>query len=212
MISGRIISVNVGLPRDVEWNLQRVTTGIFKEPISGRVTARRLGLDGDKQADLTVHGGLEKALYAYPSEHYDFWKTELGRAVLPWGMFGENLTTEALLEDVVRVGDEFRIGSAQVVVTQPRFPCYKLGIKFGTMEMAKRFRACSRSGFYLSVLKEGEVGPGDDIELIRRNASRPTIAEVFVSQMDEESLADHPTSTHALKFKPRCCQNQFSES
>ena len=186
MISGRLISVNVGLPRDVEWYLRRVTTGIFKEPVSGRVIARRLGLDGDKQADLTVHGGPEKALYAYPSEHYDYWKTELARAVLPWGMFGENLTTQGLLEDAVRVGDEFRIGSAQVVVTKPRSPCYKLGIKFGTMEIVKRFQTSSRSGFYLSVLKEGEIEPGDNIELIRRNASNPTITEVFVSEAVED--------------------------
>jgi MOSC domain-containing protein YiiM len=186
MITGRVISVNIGLPRDVEWNLQRVATAIFKEPISGRVTARRLGLDGDKQADLTAHGGLEKALYAYPSEHYDHWKTELGRAVMPWGMFGENLTTQGLLEDAVRLGDEFRMGNAQVRVTQPRFPCYKLGIKFGTVEMVKRFQVSSRSGFYLSVLKEGEIGPGDNIELIRSDASRPTIREIFVTQTVED--------------------------
>ena len=186
MITGRIISVNVGLPRDVEWNLQRITTGIFKESISGRTRARRLGLDGDKQVDLTVHGGPDKALYAYPSEHYDYWKTELSRPILPWGMFGENLTTQGLLEDTIRLGDEFRIGGSQVSVTQPRFPCYKLGIRFGTMEMVKRFQESTRSGFYLSVLKEGEIGPGDYIELIRRSASRPTITEVFVSEEFED--------------------------
>lgn len=161
-----------------------MTTGIFKEPVAGRVTVRRLGLDGDKQADLRVHGGPEKAVYAYPSEHYEYWKTELGRQ-LSWGMFGENLTTQGLREDQVHLEDEFRIGSATLVVTQPRFPCYKLGIKFGTMEMVSRFQATGRSGFYLSVRKEGELQAGDQIELIRRNITSPTILEVFASERTE---------------------------
>jgi MOSC domain-containing protein YiiM len=162
-----------------------VTTGIFKQPVTGRVRVGRLGLDGDKQADLTVHGGPQKAVYAYPSEHYEFWKAELNRSSLPWGMFGENLTTQGLLEDAVHVGDEFRSGSAMLVVTQPRLPCYKLGIKFGAMEMVSRFQASGRSGFYLSVLKEVEVGAGDQIELIRSETLQPTIAEVFKSEAGE---------------------------
>jgi MOSC domain-containing protein YiiM len=181
---GRIISLNVGVPRHVEWNHQRVVTGIFKEPIVGPLTARRLGLNGDRQADLTVHGGPEKALYAYPSEHYDYWRMEIGRG-LPWGMFGENLTTQGLLESAVRLGDEFRMGKARVCVTQSRFPCYKLGIKFGTMEMVRRFQASGRSGFYLSVLEEGELAAGDRIDLIRRDKSNPTVEEIFASQMTE---------------------------
>lgn len=185
VIAGRIVSVNVGVPRSVEWNFEKVTTGIFKEPVAGRLTARKLGLDGDKQADLRVHGGPEKALYAYPSEHYDYWRRELSRAAFPWGMFGENLTTQGLMEDTVRLGDEFRIGNAKVGVTQPRFPCYKLGIKFGAMAMVRKFQASGRSGFYLSVLEEGDVGAGDEVELTRRVPSNPTISEAFASQTTE---------------------------
>lgn len=185
MVTGRVVAVNVGLPREVLWNGHTVVTGIFKQPLEGRVRLRRLGLEGDRQADLAVHGGLQKAIYAYLSEHYEYWRRELGRASLPWGMFGENLTTRGLLEGEVRLGDEFRVGEAAVIVTQPRFPCYKLGIKFGTMEMVGRFQRSRRSGFYLSVLKEGEIGAGDNIELVRRNNSSPTISEVFVSRPAE---------------------------
>jgi MOSC domain-containing protein YiiM len=121
MFIGRVVSVNAGVPRGVAWNGHSVSTAIFKEPAAGRVRVRTLGLEGDEQADLTVHGGPEKALYAYPSEHYEFWKKELGRASMMWGMFGENLTTQGLLEDTARVGEEYRAGSAIVVVTRPRF-------------------------------------------------------------------------------------------
>jgi MOSC domain-containing protein YiiM len=182
MAIGRVVSVNVGVPRNVLWNSRNVTTGIFKEPVAGRVRIRTLGLDGDTQADPTVHGGPKKAVYAYPSEHYEFWKRELNRTLMPWGMFGENLTTQGVLEQEVRVGDEYRIGSAKVVVTQPRFPCYKLGIKFGSMEMVSRFQTSGRSGFYLSVKEEGEVSIGDRIELIRSQKADPTIATIFTAR------------------------------
>ncbi len=184
MVTGQVVSVNVGFPRDVLWNLRKVSIGIFKEPVDGRVRVSRFGLDGDRQADLTVHGGPEKAVYAYPSEHYHYWRTELNRP-LPWGVFGENLTTEGLLEDAVHLGDKLRIGSAAMSVTNPRFPCYKLGIKFGTMDMVRRFQASRRSGFYLSVLEEGEIGAGDEIELMSRDESNPTISEVFMSEPAE---------------------------
>ncbi len=184
MVTGRVVSVNVGVPREVLWNLRKVTTGIFKKPVDGRVWVRNLGLDGDRQADLSVHGGPEKAVYAYPSEHYHYWRKELNRTLL-WGVFGENLTTEGLLEDAVHLGDRLRIGSAAMAVTRPRFPCYKLGIKFGTMDMVRRFQASGRSGFYLSVLEEGEVGAGDAIEMISRDASKPTISEIFTSEPAE---------------------------
>src|SRR5690349_3355803 len=127
----RILSVNVGMPREVEVDGQTVTTGIFKEPVAGRVAVRRHNLDGDRQADLTVHGGKDKAVYAYPSEHYDFWKQELPEMNLPFGMFGENLTTTGLFEKEVHIGDTFKVGTAILQVTQPRLPCYKLAIKFG---------------------------------------------------------------------------------
>src|SRR5262245_28815032 len=127
----RVVSVNVGLPQTVTWKGQLVMTGIFKAPIDGRVQVRRLNLDGDRQADLSVHGGPNKAIYVYPSEHYDYWRDEFPGMELPWGMFGENFTTVGLQEGAVHVGDQFRIGSAVAMVTQPRLPCYKLAAKFG---------------------------------------------------------------------------------
>src|SRR5919106_6499779 len=171
----KILSINVGLQRLVMRNGEPVSTGIFKEPVAGRVMLRTLNLDGDRQADLSVHGGPEKAVYAYTSEHYDFWKRELPDMDLPWGMFGENFTTEGLLETETNIGDSFRIGSAEVMVTQPRMPCYKLGIRFGRSDIIKRFLVSERTGFYLSVLKEGEVEPGSDVQLLERNASGVTV-------------------------------------
>lgn len=174
----KIISVNVGLPRLVLRNDEPVSTGIFKEPVAGRVMMRTLNLDGDRQADLSVHGGPEKAVYVYPSEHYEFWKRELPEMELPWGVFGENLTTTGLLETEVNIGDKFRVGAAEVMVTQPRMPCYKLGIRFGRADIIKRFLVSERSGFYLSVLKEGDVGAGDEFELIEKNSSGVMVVDI----------------------------------
>ena len=159
-------------------NGEAVSTGIFKEPVEGRVILRQLNLNGDRQADLTVHGGLTKAVYVYPSEHYDFWKVELQEMKLPPGAFGENFTTVGLLENEVNVGDKFGIGSALVRVTEPRMPCYKLGIRFGRTDIIKKFLASERTGFYLSVLQEGEVGAGDDIELIERDKQAVRISDI----------------------------------
>jgi MOSC domain-containing protein YiiM len=181
----KIVSLNVGMPREVEWHERLVTTGIFKEPVTGhQVALRKLNLDGDGQADLTVHGGEYKAVYCYPVEHYAFWKKELGRD-LAMGMFGENFTTEGLLENDVNLGDRFRVGSAEVVVTQPRLPCYKLGVRFGADDMVKRFLASSRTGFYLAVTREGQVGAGDEIELVereRRSVPVPAIVTLYVAK------------------------------
>jgi len=174
----KIISINVGRPQLVIWNGEPVSTGIFKEPLAGRVMLRTLNLDGDRQADLTVHGGPEKAVYAYPAEHYDFWKRELPDMDLPWGMFGENFTTEGMSETEINVGDKFRVGSAEVTATQPRMPCYKLGIRFGRTDIIKRFLMSERSGIYFSVLKEGEVGAGDEFELLQKNASGVRVVDV----------------------------------
>ncbi len=182
----RLISVNVGVPREVAKRGKTVTTGIFKEPVEGRVRLRRLNLDGDRQADLSVHGGVNKAVYVYATEHYDYWRKELPHLDLPWGMFGENFTTEGLLDDAVRIGDRFQIGSAEVVVTQPRFPCYKLGVRFGRADMVKRFLASGRTGFYLAVLKEGEVGAGDPIELIGRDEGNVTVAQIVHARRERE--------------------------
>ena len=174
----RISSVNVGLPREVAWQERVVTTGIFKEPVKGPVMLRTLNLDGDQQADLTVHGGIDKAVYAYPSEHYVFWRAELPGMDLPWGMFGENFTIEGLLEDAVYIGDRFRIGEAEVMVTEPRMPCSKLGLKFGRADIIKRFLASRRTGFYLAVAREGIVDAGDAINLIGREQAEISVADI----------------------------------
>jgi MOSC domain-containing protein YiiM len=174
----RILSLNVGLPREVTWQGKLVTTGIFKEPVKGPVMLRKLNLDGDQQADLTVHGGVSKAVYAYPSEHYGYWRAELPGVDLPWGMFGENFTTEGLLEEAVYIGDRFRIGDTEVTVTEPRMPCYKLGIKFGRADIIKRFLASRRTGFYFAVVREGMVSAGDAIELIGREQQAISVADI----------------------------------
>jgi len=174
----KIVSLNVGLPREVSWHGRIVTTGIFKEPVTGRVMLRKLDLDGDRQADLTVHGGAYKAVYCYPAEHYSYWKIELPGRELPMGMFGENLTTEGMLENDVHLGDRFCIGSAEVIVTQPRLPCYKLGIRFGDDNMVRRFLASGRTGFYLAVTREGEVAGGDEMTLISRDANAVPVSEI----------------------------------
>lgn len=173
-----IVSVNVGLPRKVAWKGRIVVTGIFKLPAAGRVMMRTLNFDADRQADLTVHGGPTKAVYVYPAEHYAYWREELPGMDLPWGMFGENLTTRGLLESDVNIGDRFRIGQAEVVVTEPRMPCYKLGLKFGRDDIIKRFLACRRTGFYFAVLKEGEVRAGDAVHRISRDAHGVTVADI----------------------------------
>ena len=174
----RLVSLNVALPRIVEWNGEPVPTGIFKEPVAGEVMLRTLNLDGDRQADLSVHGGVSKAVYAYPSKHYEFWKKELPDMELPYGMFGENFTTEGLSEDTVHVGDRFRISEAEVMATEPRLPCYKLGIKFGRADIIKMFLQSRRTGFYFAVTKEGEVKAGDPIELLSSDPLKITISDI----------------------------------
>ena len=173
-----LVSVNTGLPRDVTWHGKVVTTGIFKNPVEGRVAVRRLNLDGDRQADLSVHGGQYKAIYCYPVEHYAYWQRELPDAALTLGIFGENFTTEGLLEGDVHIGDQFAVGSATVVVTQPRLPCYKLGVRFESDLMVKRFLASGRTGFYLAVVKEGNVGVGDEITSVARDPQAVPVSEI----------------------------------
>jgi MOSC domain-containing protein YiiM len=197
----KIVSLNVGRPRLAMRNDEPVSTGIFKEPVAGRVMLRTLNLDGDRQADLTVHGGPEKAVYVYPAEHYAFWKQELPEMELPWAMFGENFTTEGMFETEINVGDRFRIGSAEVMVTQPRMPCYKLGIRFGRTDIIKRFLASERTGFYFSVLKEGEVSAGDGIEVIEKNASGVRVVDVtrlYSSDKENVDLMMRAIATEAL--------------
>jgi MOSC domain-containing protein YiiM len=174
----KLLSISVGLPREVTWHGRLVITSIFKEPVSGTVALRTLNLDGDRQSDLTVHGGEYKAVYCYPVEHYTYWRNELPGRTLPPGSFGENFTTEGLQENSVHLGDRFSVGSAEVVVTQPRLPCYKLGIRFEADEMVKRFLSSTRTGFYLAVTREGEVAAGDEIHLLARDSNAVPVSEI----------------------------------
>jgi MOSC domain-containing protein YiiM len=173
----KVVSLSVGLPQEIEVEGGSVMTSIFKKPVNRRLRVSRLNFEGDEQSDLTVHGGVDKAVYVYPSEHYDEWRRELPGVEFPWAVFGENLTTEGLLEDV-RIGDRFRIGTAEFAVTQPRLPCYKLGIRFGRKDMLKRMLRSGRTGFYFAVTTEGEVGAGDAIEPIARADEGLTVADV----------------------------------
>jgi MOSC domain-containing protein YiiM len=184
-----VVSLSVGGPRTVEWNGGTVLTSIFKTPTDRRLRVSTLNIEGDKQSDLTVHGGVEKAVYAYPSEHYPPWREEL-QADLPWASFGENLTTAGLSEDV-RIGDRFRVGTAELVVTQPRMPCYKLGVRLGRQDVLRRMLRTGRTGFYFSVAVEGDVGAGDAIELVRRSEEELTVADVvrlFTVESDNQEL------------------------
>jgi MOSC domain-containing protein YiiM len=162
----------------VTWHDRNVTTAIFKRPVEGRVALTRLNLDGDRQADLTVHGGEFKAVYCYPLEHYDYWRKELPGRELPMAVFGENFTTTGMSEDSAHLGDQFSVGSARVVVTQPRLPCYKLGLRFQSDDMVRRFLASGRTGFYVAVSQEGEVGAGDEITMISRHSMAIPVSEV----------------------------------
>lgn len=175
----KILSINVGLPHQVVSDGNSVTTGIYKSPVHGRVKVTRLNIEGDGQADLSVHGGPSKAVYAYPSEHYAWWQRELPGVEMPWGIFGENLTLAELTEDDVHIGDQFRMGTAVLMVTQPRLPCYKLGIRFGRRDMPDRFLSSRRTGFYFAVAREGEIGEGDTVEPIHRDPNRISVSEVL---------------------------------
>src|ERR1700691_2840278 len=197
----KLISLNVARPRLVVYQGTTINTGIFKQPVSGPVQLRPLNLDGDRQADLTVHGGPYKAVYAYPSEHYDYWRQQLPGFDLPWGMFGENFTTTGLSEAELHIGDRLQIGSAVLMARQPRMPCYKLAAKFQRDDMIERFLRSGRSGFYFSVEQEGEVGAGDSIELISQNGNGISIAEMnrlFVSEKDNRDLLRRAIATEEL--------------
>jgi MOSC domain-containing protein YiiM len=174
----KLISLNIARPQLIIYKGETISTGILKKPVSGAVILRTLNLDGDRQADLSVHGGPYKAIYGYPSEHYEYWQNELPGHDLPRGAFGENFTTAGLSEDDLHVGDRFRVGSSVLVVRQLRMPCYKLAAKFKRDDMIDRFLQSSRSGFYFSVEQEGEVCEGNLIELISRNHEGITIAEM----------------------------------
>ncbi len=186
----QVVSVNVGLPQEVSWKGKPVLTGIFKSPVEGRVEMQVLNLNGDAQADLTVHGGAEKAVYAYPHEHYPYWQQQLPEADLPWGAFGENLTTTGLLEAEVNIGDRFHIGTAEVMVTQPRFPCFKLNLKFDRDDMVKRFLDSGLSGIYFLVIKAGDIGAGDTFTRTHRDQHNVTVADAVKIYRHEADLAE----------------------
>lgn len=182
----RILSVNVGLPRQFTANGQTVTTSIFKTPVRRRARVCRLNLDGDAQADLSVHGGPNKAVYAFPAEHYDWWRNQFPGLDMPWGMFGENLTVEGLLEDDAHIGDRFKVGTTVLMVTQPRLPCYKLGIRFGQTDMPERFLASGRTGFYFAVVEEGELAAGDIIKSVVKDPNRVSISTVLRLHLNQK--------------------------
>jgi MOSC domain-containing protein YiiM len=182
----KVVSVNVGTPKPALFRDGTILTSIFKSPVEGRVAVRRHNIDGDKQADLTVHGGPYKAVYGYPQEHYRYWKEQLPGIELVPGMFGENLTTEGVTEDEVYIGDQFRVGSAVLQVTQPRMPCFKLAIRFGRPDMVKRFWQSRRSGIYFSVVQEGDVAAGDPIERISHAADGISVADVVALYRGDE--------------------------
>src|SRR5215475_13368798 len=198
----KIVSLNVGLPREVQWHGQPVTTGIFKSPTSARIRLRKFNLDGDRQADLTVHGGEHKAVYCYPSEHYAYWKKKLPGRDLPYGTFGENFTTEGMSEETVRIGDRFAINDAEVVVTQPRLPCYKLGVRFQSDDMVKKFLASRRIGFYVAVTREGEVAAFDEIIPVSQNAAGVSIADFLRLFLTKEFTKADAAAFHQLYEQP----------
>ncbi|HEY0782666.1 MAG TPA: MOSC domain-containing protein [Thermoanaerobaculia bacterium] len=207
----RLESVQVGLPREVAWHGRTVITGIFKQPVAGPVLVRALNLEGDAQADLAVHGGEDKAVYAYPAEHYEPWRRELPDLDLPWGAFGENLTTSGLDEESVCLGDRFRLGGAELVVTQPRLPCYKLEVRFGRAGMVRRFLESRRTGFYLKVAQEGVVAPGDAIERIGREPEAVRVADitrVFAFERDDLETMRRALRVAAL---PESWKSYFAE-
>ncbi len=181
----RVLSVNVGLPREVALDNGRLLTSIFKAPVSGRVAVREHNLAGDQQSDLTVHGGRAKAVYAYPHEHYAFWQEQLPDVELKPGHFGENLTIDGLLEDHVHVGDRLKVGTAELVVTQPRLPCFKLALRFSRADMLRRFQKSGRSGFYVAVHAEGDVAAGDAIEILERHPAAVSITELLHVYFDD---------------------------
>ncbi|MEP7211995.1 MAG: MOSC domain-containing protein [Acidobacteriota bacterium] len=196
----KVITVSVGKPQIVQPQPETyVSTAIYKTPVAGRVRVGQLNLEGDAQADLTVHGGWSKAVYVYPGEHYEFWRNEYPEMLLGDSQFGENLTTEGLLETEVFIGDRLRIGSAEFVVTEPRMPCYKLGIKFGRSDILRRFLQSRRSGFYLAVLKTGELEAGDPIEILYRDENRVSVTDIVRLYVEDKD--DVETMRRAVKVE-----------
>jgi MOSC domain-containing protein YiiM len=210
-VSPTLISVQVGVPRTVLRDGEEVLTGIFKTPVQKRLRMRTLNLEGDRQADLSVHGGRDKAVYAYPSEHYAYWKNELPGMELPWGSFGENLTTSGLLESAVCIGDRFTIGAAEVVVTQPRLPCFKLNLKFDRDDMVKRFLASRHIGFYFRVLREGEIGAGDEIVRVHQDENHVSISDALNAYLGAPDSSELRERALRVEYLSASWRKGFSE-
>jgi len=215
----KLVSLNCGLPREVLWHGKSVTTSIYKDPVHTRVGLRTLNLDGDRQSDLSAHGGKDKAVYCYPTEHYGYWQTELPGRSLPYGSFGENFSVEGfaqegLAEDSIHIGDRFSVGAAEVVVTQPRLPCYKLGIRLQSDDMVKRFLASRRSGFYFAVTREGDVGAGDHLTLLSHDPDSVSISEIarlyLAKEYSPEDVRQIRLATSA-KALPESWKTWFAE-
>ena len=206
-----IVSLNTGQVREINQNGKIITTGIYKTPVKGALQVNDLGIEGDRQADLRVHGGVDKAVYAYPAEHYDYWRELLGRDDLPYGMFGENLTITGYIEDSVYFGDVFKAGSAELQVTTPRQPCSKLNLKFEDKHMAKKFLASGKSGFYFRVLKTGKVKAGDQLIKIATSSDQLSIEEFnLVYNKDKNNISLLKKVVEA-KDVPSKYRERFSE-
>jgi MOSC domain-containing protein YiiM len=186
-----VVSTNIGRPKEVLWQGALVMTGIYKEPVDS-IRIKRFFVEGDTVADLDVHGGEWKAVYGYPSEHYEFWRGEFPQMSMPWGMFGENITTEGMVESELAIDDVYRIGTALLQVTEPRMPCYKLAMKFGRQDIIRRFMKSRRSGFYFTVLEEGVVRPGDRIALEHAGIGGISIRDI----VDRYARKQPQTGTH----------------
>ncbi|MDT8068419.1 MAG: MOSC domain-containing protein [Terriglobia bacterium] len=206
-----VISVNVGEPRRIVWRDMTVLTAIFKQPVDGRVMVARRNLAGDRQADLRVHGGVKKAVYGYPAEHYEYWRGEFPEADLTWGNFGENLTTSGLLEDQVCIGDHLRVGSAVLMVTQPRMPCYKLAVRFNRDDMVKRFWLSRRPGYYFAVVEEGELGAGSRIEFVHRDSERVSVRDVVDLFLGRERSPELLGRALRLEVLPETWKDELRE-
>jgi MOSC domain-containing protein YiiM len=206
----KVISINAGLPREAAWDGKTVTTSIWKKPVSGPVRVAALNIEGDRQSDLAVHGGPDKAVYVYPSEHYAAWRRELPGVELPWGAFGENFTTEGLSEEF-RIGDRLRIGSAEFAVTQPRLPCYKLAIRFGRANMVKKFMKSGRSGFYLAVIREGQTEAGDPIEIVARAEDSLSVADIVRLYTSDSGNRDMLRRAARLAGLPQSWRDYFRD-
>ena len=200
----KLLSVNIGQPKEVVYQGKTLKTGIYKYPVSHAVNVHKIGVTGDVQVDTKYHGGVEKAVYIYPAEHYDFWKNELPETDFPLGAFGENLTITGATDSQVNIGDIFKVGEVELQVTMPRIPCYKLNIRFDSNLFLKKFYASQRWGFYCTTLKEGKIQIGDEITLLRKDEGNFTVAEftqLYTSKTPMPALLAKALNTISLSEK-----------